>query len=87
MLKLRDIMTTDIAHATSDMSVREAMDILSKQHISGLPVVDGNRVVGVFSSTDVISLIGEMNDAQPWVSFRRAHTDLEEVLVADVMTS
>lgn len=86
MLKLRDIMTTDVVTATPDMTLREAMAILSDKHISGAPVVDGGKVVGVFSSTDLLAYIAELDAAQPSVSFRRRQTPLEEVTVSEVMT-
>jgi len=86
MLKLRDIMTTDVATATPDMTLREAMTLLSDRHISGAPVVDGGKVVGVFSSTDLLSYIAELDSAQRSVTFRRQQTPLEELTVSEVMT-
>lgn len=86
MLRLRDIMTTDVASATPDMTLREAMALLSDRHISGAPVVDGGKVVGVFSATDLLAYIAELDSAQPSVSFRRRQTPLEELTVSEVMT-
>ena len=86
MLKLRDIMTTPVVSAAPDMTLREAMALLADRHISGAPVVSGGRVVGVFSSTDLLAYIAELDDAQPSVSFRRRQTPLEELTVAEVMT-
>ena len=40
MLKLRDIMTRDVVSATPDMTIRDAMQLLSERHLSGAPVVD-----------------------------------------------
>lgn len=86
MLKLRDIMTTPVVSATPEMTLREAMALLSDRHISGAPVVTGEEVVGVFSSTDLLVYIAELDAAQPSVSFRRRQTPLEEVTVSEVMT-
>lgn len=86
MLKLRDIMTTPVVSATPDMTLREAMSLLTDRHISGAPVVRGGKVVGVFSSTDLLVYIAELDAAQPAVSFRRRQTPLEEVTVSEVMT-
>ena len=86
MLKLRDIMTTPVAEATSDMTLRDALEMLSDKLISGAPVVDNGKVKGVFSSTDLLSFIAEMDDSQPAVTFREGRTQLEEASVADLMT-
>lgn len=51
MLKLKDIMTRDVVSASPDMTIREAMQLLSERHVSGARVVDGGKVVGVFSAT------------------------------------
>jgi CBS domain-containing protein len=54
MLKLREIMTTDLVTIDPELSVREAMSLLVSRHVSGAPVVDGNQVVGVVSATDLL---------------------------------
>ncbi len=86
MLKLKDIMTTDVATATPDMTLRDAMSLLSDRHISGAPVIDGGKVVGVFSATDLLAYISELDAAQPSVSFRTRQTPLEELTVSEIMT-
>lgn len=54
MLRLRDIMTTDLVTFAPHTSLREAMSVLASRHVSGAPVVDGRSVVGVISSTDLL---------------------------------
>ena len=60
MLRLRDIMTTDVLVLGPEMTLQSAMDVLSSGHISGAPVVAGRRVVGVVSSNDLLSLAAEL---------------------------
>lgn len=55
MLRLRDIMATDILTIPSEASVREAMELLSRHHVSGVPVVNGSSLVGVVSATDLMA--------------------------------
>lgn len=89
MLKLKDIMTRDVVSAGPDMTVRDAMELLSERHISGAPVVDGGKVVGIFSSSDLLTLLADLNDTTPSLTFRRRKsrtTPLEDVTVDDVMT-
>jgi CBS domain-containing protein len=52
MLRLRDIMTTELITVSPDLSLREAMDVLTTNHISGAPVVSQRAVVGVLSLAD-----------------------------------
>ena len=54
-LKVREIMTTLVITVKPDTTVRELADILAKNKISGVPVVDGDdRVLGMVSEADVI---------------------------------
>ena len=41
ILRLRDIMTTDALTVTPETTVREAMELLARHHVSGAPVVSG----------------------------------------------
>jgi CBS domain-containing protein len=54
MLRLRDIMTTDLITLDPNATIREAMDVLVSKRISGAPVVAGDEVIGVISATDLL---------------------------------
>lgn len=54
MLRVRDIMTTDLLVLEPEMSIRDAMASLSTRHVSGAPVVVGEKVVGVVTATDLL---------------------------------
>lgn len=69
MLRLRDIMTKDVLTLTPDLAVRDAMALLASRHVSGAPVIDRGKVVGVLSSTDLL----EFAAALPGVPV--AHTE------------
>jgi CBS domain-containing protein len=56
MLRLRDIMTTEIVTLDPNVTIREAMDTFASRRISGAPVVEGGVVVGVVSATDLLQL-------------------------------
>jgi CBS domain-containing protein len=51
--KVSDIMITEPVVATLDDSVDYARDAMTKARISHLPVLDGNKLVGVMSFYDV----------------------------------
>lgn len=49
--------TGEIVTGRRDMSVTEAVAILSDRKIGAMPVLDGDEVVGVFSERDVITCL------------------------------
>lgn len=55
MLRLSDIMTRDVVTLDPEMTLREAMEILTARHLSGAPVLSGRKVVGVLSAGDLLS--------------------------------
>ena len=63
MVRLRDIMTTEVITIPFDVSIRDAMSILSTRHISGAPVVDGTGIVGVVTATDLMAFAAELPGA------------------------
>lgn len=46
-------MVRDPVSVTPDISVKMLLDIMSKTHFSGMPVVDGERLVGIVTSRDI----------------------------------
>lgn len=45
---------TEVFSASADMSVQQAISILATRRIGALPVMEGDRLVGIFSERDVI---------------------------------
>jgi CBS domain-containing protein len=60
MLRLRDIMTTDVTTVDPNITIREAMDVFASERISGAPVVAGGEVIGVVSATDLLQLAASL---------------------------
>jgi CBS domain-containing protein len=54
MLKVKEDMTKSVLTVSPETTVKDAAAILAEKGISGLPVVDGGRVVGIFSEGDVL---------------------------------
>ncbi|HEY5547081.1 MAG TPA: CBS domain-containing protein [Gemmatimonadaceae bacterium] len=63
MTRVRDIMTKDVITIGPDLSIRDAMSLLSTRHISGAPVVAGGDIVGVITSTDLMAFAAELPGA------------------------
>lgn len=55
MLKLSDIMTTDVATLTPQTTLRDAVDLFATKHVSGAPVVSASKVLGVVTAADILS--------------------------------
>lgn len=67
MLTARDIMTANVVTVRPTGSIREAVDIMLRERISGLPVVDGEgRLAGIISEFALLAIAydrGVMNDS------------------------
>ena len=55
---VRDIMTRNVTTVTPELPLREAIDVLVTNHVSGAPVVQNERVVGIVSATDLPTFAG-----------------------------
>ncbi len=53
-----DLMATHIVTATPHTTVREAANLLRGRAIGCLPVVSGDRIVGIVTITDLLEMIG-----------------------------
>lgn len=51
--KVEDIMTTDVITVTPDTHIFAILDIMIKKHIRRIPVVEGNKVIGIVYISDV----------------------------------
>lgn len=59
-VSLRDVMTSDVVTVGSDLSVREAAQIMFDKWFRHLPVVDtGGEVVGIVSLRDLNGLVAQ----------------------------
>ena len=65
-MNVADIMTTDVVTVTPETSLRDVAVILVERRISGVPVVDGERLVGVVSEADFLAKeAGELRHVAP----------------------
>ena len=53
-MRVRDVMTQDVATVAPDTDLRDLAALLVEKRISGVPVVEGGRVVGVVSERDIL---------------------------------
>jgi len=97
-MNARDIMTSVVFTITPDTTIRQVADVLLACGISGLPVVDGQRLVGIVSEGDLLRRHEIGTDRRSrrgswWTRFWRGAADPAEyvrshaVRAADVMTT
>ena len=55
MLKVKDIMTTDVVTVTKETTVMELAGLFANRHLSSLPVLDTNgELIGIVTETDLV---------------------------------
>lgn len=81
MITVNEIMTSDVASVEPQMSLRDALEVLRAEDVSGAPVVQNGEVVGVVSVTDLL----EFEATSPGVpSSRPGQTEWGEFESPDV---
>jgi CBS domain-containing protein len=65
MLKAKDIMTEEVISVKKDTPIFEAVELLAKNCITGIPVVeDDMTLVGILTEKDVLGLFYALKDAE-----------------------
>lgn len=87
MLKARDIMTEDVVSVKVDAPIYEAVKLLAKHEITGIPVVEKDMIlVGIVSEKDVLRLFygreeDEGKKARDFMTQPAVHFDENESLL------
>ena len=56
-MKVKDVMNPNVVFCKPDDTVREVAKILKENNISGVPVLEGEELVGVVSEGDLLKLL------------------------------
>ena len=56
-VKISDVMSTQVITIAPDRDMEEACDLMATHKIKRLPVVFGDEVVGIITSTDVVAIL------------------------------
>jgi CBS domain-containing protein len=91
-----DVMTTAVFAVSPDTSLETAARLLAQKRISGAPVIEDGRVVGVISSSDLVDPDAEVGEMPGYPLYYRVMDGLAEEIgdhvrvrpgrVAEVMT-
>ncbi|MCS7178767.1 MAG: CBS and ACT domain-containing protein [Anaerolineae bacterium] len=63
-VKMREIMTREMITVTEDTPIEEAARIMADHKIGGLPVMRGDKLVGIITETDIFKLMLELFGAR-----------------------
>jgi len=55
--RVSEIMTRKIVYGSPDQTVQEALAVMTTNHFRHLPVIDGNRVLGMLSIGDLVKVV------------------------------
>ena len=53
-MKVKDIMTKNVAYINPDSSVTEAAQLMQKHNVGSIPVCDKNGVIGLVTDRDIV---------------------------------
>lgn len=91
--KVKDIMSKEVISLKPDTTVKEALKSLFQLRISGLPVIENERLVGMFTEKDIlqyilpsyIEKIGSFVYTEESKVIKRKLMELATLKVADLM--
>lgn len=63
-IAVREVMTTAVTHVNPTQSLDDCLQLMTAGHFRHLPVVDGEKLVGMISIGDVVKLSLEERDFQ-----------------------
>jgi CBS domain-containing protein len=93
-MKIKEIMTRQVISVSPDVSAMEALKLLFKNQMSGLPVIDNEaKLVGMFTEKDILTYIlpsyiekvGRFIYEENPKSTKKKFQDLQNVSVAQLM--
>jgi len=85
--RVSDVMTHDVACVTAEMSLLELEAVLFDRNVSGAPVLEDARVVGVVSMMDVLFLLHQVElDVQRMSAFYFGSFSISVPSIADLVT-
>lgn len=93
-MTIKEIMTKKVVSIKPDDNAKDAMNLLFKMHISGLPVIDEReRLVGMFTEKDILAYVlpsyiekvGRFIYEENPKSIKKKSAELEKIKVSQLM--
>jgi len=85
---VREIMTEDPITANPTTTVREVMELMYAQDVRHLPIVDGDRLLGIISERDLRSLSMPVTSvlSDPQSASKRLEEPISSIMRGDVIS-
>lgn len=93
-MRIREIMTRDIVSVKPEDNAKDALNLLFKRQISGLPVIDAQgKLAGMFTEKDILSYVlpsyiekvGRFVYEENPKAMRRKFAELDKIKVSQLM--
>jgi CBS domain-containing protein len=81
-MKVSEVMNPNVITITSDATVRDCVKVLRENKISGAPVVDGDKLVGIITERDILKLLKIPEHGGYWLP---SPLEVIEVPIRDVI--
>jgi len=75
---VRNVMNRNVIVAKPELTLREASQVMTKFHIGSLVITEGEKILGIVTTTDIIKCIAENKDVD--------NTKLGEIMSSPVLT-
>lgn len=79
------VMTTNVKTVQINQKMSEVLRILSENQIHHVPVIDGRKLVGIISTTDIIRLNITVSTADGWFIERVMKKNLVTIEIRDTV--
>ena len=60
MIAVRDIMASELVVVSPELPLRDAVELLAREHLGGAPVVTAGKAVGVITLSDIASFLADL---------------------------
>jgi hypothetical protein len=74
--RVSDVMTRFIVSVDEDADISHAIDLMTERHFKRLPVVRGDRVVGVISRSDILRALHRASEVRSTQTAARPDADI-----------
>jgi CBS domain-containing protein len=63
MAKVREVMKTELYKVSQSTTIGEAVSLMTRQRIGSTLVMDGDRLIGIFTERDTVRALSQSHDA------------------------
>jgi CBS domain-containing protein len=79
---VRDVMEEDPITCQVDIGISDAARLLRENEISGMPVLDGSRLAGIVSESDLLKLLNTEKESNLWLP---SPLEIIEIPIRDII--